>query len=424
MNKTTNNNPGLMITILLKYPYLSVSSIFITLVCLVIHSTHNSNASVLEQTSLINTIFGVVLPLLFWNIIAYFVLKRFVFNKNRRLTKLDKKVQSILEQAGLTSINEKGELLFPNFDTAENETSLAIYIEGLPQHDEKKYEKAIPVFENILDLDVTDWNYSRGRVQMVFNKVDLEADYFYDTADAEEYLTLGIDTVNGEVHWHYNKFPHMLLVGGTGSGKSTMFKSVIAQMSKDWELLFCDPKQVEFAGLQFEGYDVSFSNEDIQASIDKAVDLMEERYSIMRENRVKEYRELNGQIKPAFLIIDEFAAFFSLLDKKVADEYTKKLRTLVQKGRAAGVQLILMTQKPSSKVLDTDTRDNLMCQVAMGSNKTESYVMAFGDEGRECRPLSIGQGYYNIGQGIRKMKTYNLAEEEFIGRINGTLSRY
>ncbi|PAD94340.1 hypothetical protein CHH50_19215, partial [Terribacillus saccharophilus] len=81
-------------------------------------------------------------------------------------------------------------------------------------------------------------------------------------------------------------------------------------------------------------------------------------------------------MKPCFLIIDEFAAFFSLLDKKKeGDPYTQKLRTIVQKGRAAGVQLILMTQKPSSKVLDTDTRDNLMCQVAMGSNKTESYVM-------------------------------------------------
>ncbi|PAD33577.1 hypothetical protein CHH56_19085, partial [Terribacillus saccharophilus] len=76
-----------------------------------------------------------------------------------------------------------------------------------------------------------------------------------------------------------------------------------------------------------------------------------------------------------------------------------------------------MTQKPSSKVLDTDTRDNLMCQVAMGSNKTESYVMAFGDEGRQCSPLAIGEGYYNIGNGIRKMKTYNLSTDEFVENV-------
>ncbi|PAD33579.1 hypothetical protein, partial [Terribacillus saccharophilus] len=82
---------------------------------------------------------------------------------------------------------------------------------------EKDYEKAIPIIEHLLDLDVTEWNYQRGRVNIILSKNAVEADYFYRSSVPEDYLTIGLDQTQGEVKWHYNKFPHMLLVGGTAS---------------------------------------------------------------------------------------------------------------------------------------------------------------------------------------------------------------
>lgn len=413
-----NHNPSVITWFFKRYPYIGFS----TLILFILSVTQfmESRTNPFEK----HTNWGFTLMII--NLIAYFLLKNLKIFKRR--SPLERRVENAIRTARLHSVEKDEDYeieTLPKFTVQEDENTVVIMINGLVDKLEKDYEKAIPVFENILDLDVTEWKYQRGKVRIVLSKYDMDADYFYKSEDPAEYLTLGIDNIQGEVHWHYNRFPHMLLVGGTGSGKSTMFKSVIAQMPRDWELFFCDPKQVEFAELLYEGYRVAFSNDEIKHSIDTVVELMENRYAEMRQRRVKEYRELNGEMKPCFLIIDEFAAFFSLLDSgkgKDAEQYTRKLRTLVQKGRAAGVQLILMTQKPSSKVLDTDTRDNLMCQVAMGSNKTESYVMAFGDEGRECSPLGIGQGYYNIGDGIRKMKTYNLSTAEFIENISAGIN--
>ena len=391
--------------IIRKFPYLSFSTMLLLLLLAI------------EKAKSIGKVFAqddsdVYMTLIFVNVALYIGFKFLIKHKKP----MDSKIRRAIESTNLhRELDEK--IFYPKFKTAAKGNLIEVVIDGYSEKVEKDYEKAIPVFENVLDLDVVEWSYQRGTVRIVFAKGLLTADSFYESTNPTEYLTLGIDSI-GEVKWFYNKFPHMLLVGGTGSGKSTMFKSVIVQMQMDWELFFCDPKQVEFAELSYLGYKVAFDEDEIKQSIDRVVELMEERYSIMRENRVKEYRELDGLIKPCFLIIDEFAAFFSLLEKKDAELYTKKLRTLVQKGRASGVQLILMTQKPSSKVLDTDTRDNLMCQVAMGSNKTEAYVMAFGDDGRECKPLGIGEGYYNIGDGIRKMKTYNLSTDEFISGLN------
>ncbi|MDA1658340.1 FtsK/SpoIIIE domain-containing protein [Bacillus cereus group sp. TH150LC] len=326
----------------------------------------------------------------------------------------------MIEKAIINSnlhIEEEDELInMPTYEIIETDYSLTVVVNGHLHKIEKDYEKAVPFFENAIDMDCTEWKYERGRFTITFSKLEMEADRYYKSNNPEEYLVLGIDGQRGEVRWEFNKFPHMLLIGAPGSGKSVMFKNVITQMGKDWELFFCDPKQVEFGELAYQGYRVAFDNEAIKNSIDQCVELMEERYTQMRENRCVKYTQLPEDIrpKPAFLIVDEFGAFFSLLPRKEADEYGTKLRILVQKGRAAGVQVCLLTQKASSKVMDTDTRDTIACSVAMGMNRPDSYDMAFGAEGRQLKPLTIGEGYYNIGTGIRKMKTYNLSDEEFI----------
>lgn len=412
-----NKDESILVSLISKFPYLTITTIILGILSLM-HDV-GSRGELYPSTNW-------YLILLIINIVLY-IFRKPLIRLIENLTGMEfglfggnKGWNGMIEQAIINSnlhIEEEEEFVnMPTYEITETDYALTVVINGHLHKIEKDYEKAIPFFENALDLNVTEWKYERGRCTIVFTKFELEVDGYYSSKSPTDYLVLGIDPQQGEVRWEFNKFPHMLLIGAPGSGKSVMFKNVITQMEKDWELYFCDPKQVEFAELMYQGYRVAFDNDAIKQSIDDVVEVMEARYTLMREHRVVKYSDLPEDVrpKPCFLIIDEFGAFFSLLQRKEADEYGTKLRILVQKGRAAGVQCCLLTQKASSRVMDTDTRDTIACSVAMGNNRPDSYEMAFGAEGRQLKPLTIGEGYYNIGSGVRKMKTYNLSDEEFV----------
>lgn len=416
-----NNNEKPLAYFFHRYPYIIISSLILILLSLI--EWTKSSGSLYEDKG-VNWWF----VLLIINFFGYFFRKPLLGMLGFDNSDWAGKVKEAVVLSRLHQEEKRDDIvipLIPPFKITENENYLIVEIDGFKDKIEKDYEKAIPIFENTLDMDVLEWEFKRGRCKIVFSKKELEVNEYYCSENPEEYLVLGIDPQYGEVRWEFNKHPHMLLVGAPGSGKSVMFKNVITQMGKDWELFFCDPKQVEFAELAYLGYNVAFSQDEIKKTLEEVERIMEERYTYLRENRVAKYTDLpeEKRFKPCFLVIDEFAAFYSLLeDNKAVTKYSGILRRLVQKGRAAGVQCILMTQKASSKVMDSDTRDTIACSVAMGMNRPEAYVMAFGEEGRQLKPLGIGQGYYNIGYGIRKMKTYNLSHSEFVERISSKFS--
>ena len=192
------------------------------------------------------------------------------------------------------------------------------------------------------------------------------------------------------------KMPHLLVAGATGTGKSVGLNSLLVSLMMKYspsELRFVivDPKQVEFT--VFDGIPHMLFNEIIcdakkaVAMLNWAVKEMEARYTKLREAVVHNIDEYNAQIDPRrqhkmyriVFIIDEFADLMSV-EKKSIEE---KIARIAQKARAAGMYLILATQRPSVNIMEGSIKTNFTSRIAFKMSNATDSITILGEAGAE-----------------------------------------
>ena len=175
-----------------------------------------------------------------------------------------------------------------------------------------------------------------------------------------------------------DKLPHLLVSGTTGSGKSVFIHAIIMTLimrnyPEELKLILIDPKQVEFARYR----DIPHLYCPIISNINKAVTTlkklvaeMERRYTILSRcevNKIEEYNKMKlfhpeyENLPNLVCIIDEFADLMGQ-DAKNVDALTQRL---TQKARAAGIYLIIATQRPSVKCITGTIKANIPARVAL-----------------------------------------------------------
>lgn len=176
-----------------------------------------------------------------------------------------------------------------------------------------------------------------------------------------------------------NKAPHMLVAGQTGSGKSVCLNAMLISLlykasPEDVKIILVDPKRVEFT--LYNGLPHMLIPKAI-TEIDKAIDAlgwlvdeMERRYTIFSQARVRNLEEYNSRaeitsgVEPKLpyivYIIDELNDFMMQNKKEVED----KIMKITQKSRAAGIHLVVATQRPSVDVITGTIKGNLNCRIA------------------------------------------------------------
>lgn len=179
----------------------------------------------------------------------------------------------------------------------------------------------------------------------------------FAAAKGELPLCLGVDITGRPVFADLAKMPHLLIAGTTGSGKSVGLNSFILALiarKKPDELKFVlvDPKRVEFAVYNDQSYmltPVVTDNAQASAVLAGLVDEMERRYGLFETElarNISEYRQKGKKLPYIVCVIDEFADLMAA-DKKVE----VSVQRLAQKARAAGIHLLLATQRPSVDVV-------------------------------------------------------------------------
>lgn len=175
--------------------------------------------------------------------------------------------------------------------------------------------------------------------------------------------------------------PHLLIAGATGSGKSVgvndfilslMFQNTPAEL----KFLMVDPKQVElemYSGLPYLLAPIVFESGKAIKLLQWAVEEMERRYTILKEERVKNLDEYNEKMLAEskekmyriVIIIDEMADMMisSAANKK---EVENCINRLAAKARAIGIHLILATQRPSVNVITGMIKANIPTRIAFG----------------------------------------------------------
>lgn len=212
------------------------------------------------------------------------------------------------------------------------------------------------------------------------------------------------ETVMREVrYFDIRTAPHMLIAGSTGSGKSVFLNTLITQLMTlpRAELHLFDPKQVELGDYEGKKNVVEYQSEPdkIGSSLVALVAEMEERYGVLKKMKLRNID--NTTIGYKFVIIDEFA------DLAMRGTVGDLIQKLAQKGRAAGIHLIIATQRASTQVISGDTKINFPVKVVFKMAKeVDSRVMI--DEAGAEKLLGKGDMLFVSDSGTERLQGYSL----------------
>lgn len=228
-------------------------------------------------------------------------------------------------------------------------------------------------------------------------------------------FVLGKD-INGSVQFcNLDKMPHLLVAGSTGSGKSvclnTMLISMIYKSSpEDLRLILIDPKTVEFSTYAKLPHlltpEIITTKDQTINALNWAIKEMEARYGLLQRNQVvniKEYNNLdivkNNEVEKLpyiVIVIDELGDL--MIEAK--REMEERIMKLAQKSRAAGIHLVIATQRPSVDVITGTIKANLPSRIAFAlTNFADSKTV-----------LDMGGAEKLLGKGDMLFKPSDLPE--------------
>lgn len=217
------------------------------------------------------------------------------------------------------------------------------------------------------------------------------------------------------VNFSSSDSPHLLVAGTTGSGKSVALETILQGLCRsrtpnELRLHLVDPKGTEL--VSFEGDEhlagpIGMDAADAIATLEAAVQEMQQRYMAFKAARVRDLPAYNAQAGddarlPWWLIVlDEYADLTA--DPEEKKDLEVLLRRLAQKARAAGLHVIVATQRPSADVISPVIRSNLPAQLALRVRTgTDSRVII--DEGGAEALAGRGDGLLRTARGIVRLQ--------------------
>ena len=213
-------------------------------------------------------------------------------------------------------------------------------------------------------------------------------------------IALGSDHHGEPLFVDLNRIPNLLVGGTTGSGKSVLLHSfILSLLNCDACLYLVDPKTVEFN--VYSDLDsvksLVHTVEDASLLIEEVRDLMETRFSYLSRAKVRSAAEYNEKVpskermRPVVIVVDEWADLV-LQDKDIQ----KPLCLVAQKGRAAGISIILATQRPSCRVISGLIKANFPGRIALKVASAVDSRVILDSNGAE-KISDVGTGLYVDG---------------------------
>jgi S-DNA-T family DNA segregation ATPase FtsK/SpoIIIE len=208
---------------------------------------------------------------------------------------------------------------------------------------------------------------------------------FLDDFEHPLKVALGMDIDGENVYVDIQAMPHGLIAGATNSGKSVCVNTILVSLlmknsPEDLKLILIDPKMVELVPYNDLPHLVTPVITDVKMAaqaLNWAVNEMEKRYQTFANSRSRDIKSYNDQIKRGLIddqkmpyivvVIDELADLMMAAPHDVEDA----IQRLTQKARAAGIHLLVATQRPTTDVVKGTIKSNIPVRIAF---KVASFV--------------------------------------------------
>jgi len=320
---------------------------------------------------------------------------------------LDRRYQVILDTYGQYGITVARPDISVEY-AIEGPASILFRIKPGKGVDPRKLSEKIDALKLALELEASQkmrFDIDKGYVTIDVPKLD-EDRYFVQADELWSNWTkpeIGLSVPIGEdrfgnivaIDFNSSNSPHLLIAGTTGSGKSEALNTILAGLTKFYgpdevRLQLIDPKGTELEHLSDSEYvdgDIGWDEDDAISILSRSVEEMQARYVKFKERRVRSVADYNcvvaddQKIPRWVLVLDEYADLTSEPDAKKTIE--ANLKRLAQKARAAGIHVIIATQKPDASVISTNLRSNLPAQLALRVKSAIESRVIMDDSGAE-----------------------------------------
>lgn len=201
-------------------------------------------------------------------------------------------------------------------------------------------------------------------------------------------VPMAVGDEGAQAEWNPRRDAHLLIVGGTGGGKTIAEHGVIQRLTQAcWRTWLIDGKQVEFLGYQ-DWPNVEFLAQDVDSQIRliyQAYTTMRERYKLIREKKIR-----IDDLDPIALVIDEVTSLLEFVDERYEETKPKGGKTkapvlkwlanILRLGRTAKIHLVFGMQRADAQILGGEARDNFGARITLGKLESkEGSMMIWND---------------------------------------------